>query len=83
MATVTRDRLHQLVDALDDDEIATAGRLLTALVDDDLVGLALATAPLDEAPETDDERAAVDEAKADIAAGRVLTTEQVRRSLGL
>lgn len=83
MATVTRDRLHQLVDALDGDEIATAGRLLTALVDDDLVGLALATAPLDEAPETDDERAAVDEAKADIAAGRVRTTEQVRRSLGL
>jgi hypothetical protein len=83
MATITRERLHQLVDALDDDEIATAGRLLAALVDDDPVGLALATAPLDDEPETDDERAAVDEAKADIAAGRVLTTEQVRRSLGL
>jgi hypothetical protein len=57
--------------------------LLTALVDDDPVGVALALAPVDAEPETDEERAAVAEAREDLAAGRVLTTDELRRSLGL
>lgn len=57
--TTTRDRLHALVNALDDKDLATAAQVLTAPVDDDPVGLALALAPENDEPETDEERAAV------------------------
>jgi hypothetical protein len=83
MSAITRDRLHELIDALGEDDFDTVGRLLTALVDDDPVGVALALAPVDDEPETDEERAAVAEAREDLAAGRVLTTDELRRSLGL
>ena len=43
----------------------------------------LRRAPLDDEPETEEERLAVEEAKADIAAGRVLTLEELRRQLDL
>jgi hypothetical protein len=82
-STTTRDRLHELVNALADEDLPTAVQVLTALVDDDPVGLALALAPIDDEPETDEERAAVAEGKADLAAGHTLTTDELRRSLGL
>jgi hypothetical protein len=82
MSAITRDKLHELVDSLGEDDFDTAGRLLAALVEDP-VGLALAPAPLDDEPETDEARAAGAEAREDLAAGRVLTTDELRRSLGL
>lgn len=35
MATVTRDRLHELIEALSDDDLDAVGRVLGALVDDE------------------------------------------------
>ena len=61
MAAVTRDRLHELIDALGEDDIDIAGRVLTALVDDDPVGISLALAPMDDEPLTDEDRAAIRE----------------------
>jgi hypothetical protein len=83
MSTVTKDDLHRLIDTLPDEDLDRAGQLLAALVDDDPVGIALALAPLDDEPETDEERAAVAEAEAAIARGEVLTHEQLKRELGL
>jgi hypothetical protein len=39
MNAIVKAELHDLVDRLDDDDLATARRLLAALVDDDPVGL--------------------------------------------
>ena len=61
----------------------TAGRLLAALAAGDPVGLSLALAPADDEPATDDDIAALDEAYEDLRAGRTLTTEELRRELGL
>ncbi len=44
---------------------------------------ALANAPADDEPVTDEERRAVEEARAEAERGDVLTTAQLRRSLGI
>jgi predicted transcriptional regulator len=43
----------------------------------------LANAPIDDEEETDEERAAVAEGRADIEAGKFVTLEELRRELGL
>ncbi|MHB8576241.1 MAG: hypothetical protein ACYDCQ_13025, partial [Dehalococcoidia bacterium] len=55
---------------------------LVAWLQEDLDPLerALLTAPFDDEPETDEERAAVAEAREDIAAGRVMSGAELRRS---
>jgi predicted transcriptional regulator len=83
MAAVTRDRLHELIDALGEDDIDIAGRVLAALVDDDPVGLSLALAPMDAEPLTDEDLAAIREGEAAIARGEVISHEELRRELGL
>jgi predicted transcriptional regulator len=49
----------------------------------DPVRCVLDFAQLDDESETDEERQAVEEGKADIRAGRVLTTKELKRELGL
>jgi predicted transcriptional regulator len=44
---------------------------------------ALANAPYDDEPLTDEDIAAIKEGAADVKAGRVMTTDELRRSLGL
>jgi hypothetical protein len=83
MGTLTRDRLHELIDALAEDDIDIAGRLLTALVDDDPVGLSLALAPIDDEPLTDEDVAAIREGEAAIARGEVISHAELKRELGL
>lgn len=83
MSTITKEALHRLVDALPEDDLDRAGRALEALVQDDPVGLSLALAPSDDEAETDDERAAVAEAKAELARGEGRPAEESFRRLGL
>jgi len=78
--TMTRSELHRLLDAVPDDTLEAAQRALEPLADPFL--LALANAPVDDEPETDEERVAVQEAREDIAAGRVRDWDEVRRELG-
>jgi hypothetical protein len=74
----TRDTLHQLIDELPESDLATAERFLQYLrATADPVLRALLEAPLDDEPETDDERCAVHEAP-----GEVRTLEEMRRDLG-
>jgi hypothetical protein len=68
----TKYRLHQLVDALPDNEVDEAERLLAALMTDDPVLRAIRLAPLDEEDETEDERAAVQEARAERDRGELV-----------
>jgi hypothetical protein len=82
---VTIERLRQLVEAVPAEERATAARVLEALA-----GLepgepfyTTEMAPLDDEPETEEERAAVTEALEASARGEVVTTAELRRRFGL
>ena len=75
---LTKDALHRLIDELPDDQ---AERLLSGIGDPVLRARALA--PIDDEPESVDEAVAVAEGIADLERGDVLTTEQLRRELGL
>jgi hypothetical protein len=76
-----RDSLHRLIDELPESELAAAGRFLHYLrATTDPVLRALLEAPLDDEPETEEERQAVQEARAELARGEVRTLlEEVRR----
>ena len=78
-----KDRLHALVDQLPETRLDQAQQLLEALLADDPVGISLALAPIDDEPETEEERALVEDARAELARGEYLTTDELRRSLGL
>jgi hypothetical protein len=84
---MTRETLHQLVEALDEQDVPTAGRVLRALRDSRQVSdplRALDLAPEDDEPETPEERAAVEEALREIREGKPgLTTEELKRELGI
>ncbi|MBI2916709.1 MAG: hypothetical protein HYY01_01835 [Chloroflexi bacterium] len=76
--------LHRLVDQLPDSELHAVRRFLEFLhQQSDPVLLALMSAPEDDEPETAEERAALAEAYADVAAGRLIPLEQVKRELGM
>ena len=80
--TSTHELLHRLVDALPDDDAATAARVLEALAwRADPAAAAAALAPVDDEPEGEAERVAVAEARADVAAGRVVSAAEVRALL--
>jgi hypothetical protein len=78
----TRERLHQLVDELSEQEAHEALQLITARRGDDFVRW------LDSLPEEDEEiseqeEAAVQEARDEIAAGAPLTSvDEIKRELG-
>lgn len=74
----TKEALHHLIDQLPEDR---AERLLDAVRDPVL--LSRITAPIDDEPETDEERAAVAETRRDVARGDLISTEQLTRELGL
>jgi hypothetical protein len=78
-----KEQLHQAIDAMTDDETRSALRTL-ADASDDSVAWILAHAPLDDEPETEEERRTVSEAKRERAAGMPgIPLEQVKRELGL
>jgi len=79
-----RDHLRQLVEELPDSEIPTAERVLEALAGQaDPLRRLLDSAPLDDEPESEEERALVEEARADRDAGRLTPHEEVKRILGI
>jgi len=59
----SREELHKLVDYIPESDVAAARKILRSLVDP--VELALATAPLDDEPETEEELAEVEKALSD------------------
>ena len=75
----TKEALHQLVDELSDSQLLSAHVLVERLRGShfDPVLLAMLTAPLDEEPETDEERAAVAEARAEAARGELIDDDDL------
>jgi hypothetical protein len=83
--TTAKERLHRLVDELPDSELHAAARYLEYLrsMGGDPLLRTLMEAPLDDEPETDEERAAVAEAREALARGEVVSDEELKRELGL
>jgi hypothetical protein len=79
-----RDNLHRLVDTLPESELERAERVLEALRQvAEPFSRPLEDAALDDEPETPEEREAVEEARSDVAAGRVISHEEAKRRWGL
>jgi hypothetical protein len=68
-----------MVDELDDDAAREALAYLRTLS----LPVFVRDAPVDDELETDEERAAVAEVREDLAAGRAVSHEQIRRELGI
>ncbi len=82
--TEAREKLHDLIESLPSEDVPTALRVLEALnASSDPVPLALRDVPIDDEPETEEERAAVAEALRDLEEGRVMPHDEVMRRLGL
>ena len=74
----TKDDLHKLIEQLPEDEIQAATLYLQHLHDRQAPVLAaLLNAPEDDEPETEWERQAVNEALADLEAGRMATSGEI------
>lgn len=80
-----REDLHRIIDEIPEGELAGVHRYLRYVRDvgQDPVRRALDNAPLDDEPETEEEKMAVEEAKADFKAGRTMSTDELKRELGL
>lgn len=82
--TEARERLHDLIESLPSEDVPTALRILEALnFSSDPVPPALREVPIDDEPETEEERAAVAEARRDLEEGRVIPHDEVMRKYGL
>ncbi len=76
-----REKLHRLVDELSEADLAPTLRLVETQRHDPLLQ-AVAKAPEDDEPWTDGDEAAVAESRADFAAGRSLSHEEMLRKYG-
>ena len=76
----TKQELHHLVDELPDQALPEAARRLEPLRDPVLASML--TAPIDDEPETAEEREGIAEARADDAAGRVISQNGIEREFG-
>ena len=84
MNPLSRKRLHELVDALSEDQVEAAERYLRSLLNEnDPVIRAMRAAPVDDEEVTDEDREDIAEGQRDIAAGRFISDDQLRRKLGL
>ncbi len=84
METPPKQRLHQLIDELPEDEIQAAERCLKSLCSHrDPVLDAIRSAPDVEEPFTEEEQQGVDDAIRDLEAGNRVSDAEVRADLGL
>ena len=80
----TRETLHKMVDLLPESEWGAARWVLEErLAKHDPVLRAFLNAPEDDEPETEEERAVVEEAYEELKSGRVVSDEELKRELGL
>jgi len=76
-----REKLHRLVDELSEAELGPTLRLVETQRHDPMLQ-ALANAPEDDEPWTEEDEAAVAESRADVGAGRTLSHEEMLRKHG-
>ncbi len=80
-AMTNREKLHRLVDQLTEAEVDLMLHLVETQRHDPLLQ-ALANAPKDDEPWTDEDTAAVAKSRADLAAGPTLSHEEMLRKHG-
>ena len=76
-----RNRVHQMLDQLDQCQLAAITQLLEVMTDP--VARSLANAPFDDTPVTPEEAAALDAAHAAIQRGEGIPHEEILREFGL
>lgn len=76
----TKERLHRAVDALSEEAAADALDYIVSRGRDPLARR-LDAAPIDDEPLTDEEPESLREGRADVAAGRVVSMDDLRREL--
>lgn len=83
MMSDTRQHAHQLIDRMPETQLSGLVQFLETIVDP--VATALRNAPLDDEPETDEEKAAVTEAKTWLQqnGGKGIPHAEAMRRLGL
>jgi hypothetical protein len=81
LGMTNREKLHRLVDELAEAELAPTLRLVETQRHDPMLQ-ALADAPEDDEPWTDEDEAAVAEGRADLAAGRTVSLDEMLRKHG-
>jgi hypothetical protein len=72
--TTTRERLHEILDAIPEYRLGEAEAVLGSLVDDHI--------PDDDEPFTDEDLAAIAETRDELARGLTVPHEVVRREIG-
>jgi predicted transcriptional regulator len=80
-SVTTKERLHKLVDELSELEAERALSLVEKEREDPMIA-AFRDAPEDDEPWTDEDEAAAAEGRADIAAGRTVSHEEMLRKYG-
>lgn len=80
-ATKTKQQAHELIERLSAGQISAVVNLLEAMLDP--VSIALANAPIDDEPVSEEEARDIAEARAAYARGEVISHEEVLAELGL
>lgn len=75
---VSKEALHQLIDALPENELSAAERLLNELLQHDPILQALDSAPEDDEPSTPDEDLGAHEAWQEYVSGNVLSADEAK-----
>jgi non-canonical (house-cleaning) NTP pyrophosphatase len=77
----TKQQAHELIDRLSTGQVSAVVRLLEAMLDP--VSIALANAPFDDEPVSEEEVRDIAEARAAYARGEVVSDEEVLAEFGL
>ena len=81
---ITRQDLKDLIDCVPTDELIVVKRFIQYVVDmQDPVLRSLLDAPVDDEPTSESDVAMLQEARADIAAGRLTPAKELYRELGI
>ena len=77
-----RERIHTIIDDLSESDLETVEKMLHRFKEDPVV-YAFENAPIDDEPESEEDRRAIEEADEDIERGDLIPHAQVKRELGL
>ena len=81
---ITREEVKNLIDCVPTDELLVVKRYVQYVIEmQDPVLRSLMDAPVDDEPLTDEDIAAIKEGEDDIAAGRLIPTEELYKELGI
>ena len=81
--TAEKQHAHELIERLPQGQLSALVHLLETMVGEDPVANALRNAPVDDEPETDGEKQAVEESREWLRRGKGIPHDEAMRRLGL